>query len=253
MEIKNWFGEDVAAKYDDDTADRSEPAVLNPQLELLADLASGGSVLELAVGTGRVAVPLAGRGLRVTGIDLSAAMVERMRAKPGGDEASIPVVVGDMTTAQAPGAGSFSLVFLVFNSLMNLTSQEAQVACFANAAAHLAPGGLFVVEMPVPALRRLPVGERHVVFDRSDAHVGIDEYDVATQRQWSHHIDVRPDGRVRRSSLPFRYAWPAELDLMAQLAGMALLDRWSDWSRSPYTSESTGHVSVWQRPAIEQT
>lgn len=249
METPNWFDEDVAATYDDDTAAMSDPEVLDPQLDLLAELASGGPVLELAIGTGRVGVPLAARGLSVSGIELSAAMVERLRAKPGGDEASMPVVVGDMTTAQAPGAGSFRLVFLVFNSLMNLTSQEAQVACFRNAATHLAPGGCFVVEMLIPALRRLPPGERHVVYDHSGAHVGIDEYDVATQRQWSHHITFRPDGRVDRRSPPFRYAWPAELDLMAQLAGMRLVERWSDWSRSPFTSESPAHVSVWRKPA----
>jgi SAM-dependent methyltransferase len=247
MENKDWFGEDVAATYDLDTAAMSEPAVLDPQLDVLAELASGGPVLEFAIGTGRVAVPLAARGLRVAGIELSEAMVARMRAKPGGDEASIPVVVGDMATVQVPGAGAFSLVLLVFNSLMNLITQEAQVACFSNAAAHLASGGRFVVEMPVPALRRLPAGERYVVFDRSDTHVGIDEYDAATQRQWSHHIDFRPDGRVRRSSPPFRYAWPAELDLMARLAGMGLFARWSDWSRAAFTSESTRHVSIWQK------
>jgi len=247
MKHTDWFGEDVAATYDEDMARLSEPAVLNRQLDVLAELASGGPVLEFAIGTGRVAVPLAARGLRVAGIDLSEAMVARMRAKPGGDQASIHVTVGEMTTAQVPGAGSFSLVFLVFNSLMNLTTQEAQVDCFSNAAAHLAPGGHFLVEMPVPALRRLPIGERNVVFDRSDTHVGIDEYDIATQRQWSHHIDFSPDGRVRRSSPPFRYAWPAELDLMARLAGMRLLHRWSDWNRAPFTSESTGHVSIWQK------
>jgi SAM-dependent methyltransferase len=253
METEDWFGENVAATYDEDIAGLSEPGVLNPQLDLLAELASGGPVLELAVGTGRVALPLAGRGLRVSGIERSASMVARLRAKPGGDEASIPVVSGDMTTAKVPGAGSFRLVFLVFNSLMNLTSQEAQVACFRNAAAHLAPGGLFLVEMPVPALRRLPMGERHVVFDRSETHVGIDEYDIATQRQWSHHITFRPDGRADRSSPPFRYAWPAELDLMAQLAGMRLLERWGDWNRSAFTSESTAHVSIWQKPATARS
>jgi SAM-dependent methyltransferase len=248
METKNWFDEDVAATYDEDTAEMSTPAAMEPQLDLLAELAGGGPVLELAVGTGRVALPLAARGLSVVGIELSAAMVARLRAKPGGDEASLPVVVGDMTTAKAPGAGSFTLAYLVFNSLMNLTTQEAQVACFANVASHLAPGGFFVVEMAVPSLRRLPAGERFVVFDHDEEHVGIDEYDVATQRQWSHHITFRPDGSVSRQSPPFRYAWPAELDLMAQLAGMRLHERWADWNRSPFTSESSSHVSVWQKP-----
>jgi len=245
MEIKGWFGEDVAATYDDDTAGLSAPEVLDPQLDVLTELAAGGPVLELAIGTGRVGVPLALRGLRVAGIDLSAAMVARLRSKPGGDEASIPVVIGDMTTAQAPGAGSFRLVYLVFNSLMNLTAQEAQVACFQNAAAHLAAGGHFLVEMPFPGLRR--AGDRFRVFDHSDTHVGIDEYDVTTQRLWSHHIKFLPDGRVQRASPPFRYAWPAELDLMARIAGMRLVHRWSDWDRTAFTSESTKHVSVWRK------
>ena len=247
MQHDDWFGEDVAAAYDEDTAQLSEPDVLDPQLDLLAELAAGGPVLEFAVGTGRVAVPLAARGLRVAGVELSPAMAARLRAKPGGDEATVPVVVGDMVTARVPGAATFSLVFLVFNSLMNLTTQDAQIACFRNAAAHLAPGGRFVVEIMVPALRRLPVGERYVVFDRSETHVGIDEYDVATQRLWSHHITFGQDGRARQTSPPFRYAWPAELDLMAMLAGMRLVDRWADWHRSPFTSESPAHVSVWQK------
>jgi SAM-dependent methyltransferase len=245
----DWFGEDVAAMYDEDAAAISQPGVLKPQLDVLEELAAGGPLLEFAIGTGRVGLPLAARGLRLTGIEFSTAMVARLRAKPGGDEASIPVVIGDMATARAPRAGSFALVYLVFNSLMNLTTQEAQVACFGNAAAHLAPGGHFVVELPIPALRRLPAAERFVVFDRSETHVGIDEYDVATQRQWSHHIDFLPDGRVRRASPPFRYAWPAELDLMARLAGMQLVHRWGDWDRSAFTSESTKHISVWQKPA----
>jgi len=248
----DWFGEDIAATYDDDAA-ISQPAVLDPQIDVLQELARSGPVLEFAIGTGRVGLPLAGRGLRVAGIELSAAMVARLRAKPGGGEASIPVVIGDMATAQAPGAGSFRLVYLVFNTLMNLTTQEAQVACFENAAAHLAPGGHFAVELPVPALRRLAADERFVVFDQSATHVGIDEYDVATQRQWSHHIDFLPDGRVRRTSPPFRYAWPAELDLMARLAGLRLVHRWSDWDRSAYTSESTRHVSAWQRSEAGQS
>ena len=247
MEISDWYGDEVAATYDDDTADMSTPDALGPQLDLLEDLAGDGPVLELAIGTGRVALPLAHRGHRVAGIELAPAMVARLRAKPGGDEVAFPVVVGDMTTARAPGAGSFSLVFLVFNSLMNLTTQEAQVACFQNAAAHLATGGHFLVEMQVPALRRLPTGERFVVFDQSATHVGIDEYDTATQKQWSHHVSFLPDGRVQRASPPFRYVWPAELDLMARIAGMTLAHRWGDWDRNDFTSESTKHVSVWRK------
>ncbi|HET7646032.1 MAG TPA: class I SAM-dependent methyltransferase [Candidatus Limnocylindria bacterium] len=247
MEITDGFGDEVAARYDDANASLFAPEVLDPQLDLLEELAGGSPVLELAIGTGRVGLPLARRGLAVTGIELSAAMVARLREKPGGDEASIPVVIGDMATARAPGAGSFGLVFLVFNTIMNLGSQEAQVACFENAAAHLVPGGHFLVEVAVPALRRLPPGQRFVAEDQSESHVGIDEYDVATQRQWSHHVNFLPDGRVRRASPPFRYVWPAELDLMARIAGMELVHRWGDWDRSPFTSESAKHVSVWRK------
>ncbi len=249
MTDDGWFGEEVAAGYDEATASMSGPDALAPTLDLLESLAAGGSALEFAIGTGRVAVPLAARGVHVSGIELSRAMVARLRAKPGGDESRIPVVVGDMTTARAPGAGSYSLVYLVFNTLGNVTTQDGQVEVFRNAAAHLAPGGAFLVELGLPALRRLPPGERFVTFDRTDTHVGIDEYDVATQRMWSHHVTIRPDGTASRFSPPFRYAWPAELDLMARLAGMRLRERWTDWARSPFTSESTGHVSVWEKTA----
>ena len=244
----NWFDEDVAAVYDEDEEHGTDPGALDTEVEALAAMAAGGPALELAIGTGRVALPLAARGVPVTGIERSPAMVSRLRAKPGGDEASMPVVIGDMATATAPGAGSFRLVYLVYNTIANLTTQEAQVACFRNAARHLAPGGLFVIELYVPALRRLPPGERFVVFDQSGTHIGIDEYDTATQAQWSHHVSFGADGRVRRSSPPFRYAWPAELDLMAQLAGMWLVHRWADWAGAPFTSESTAHVSVWRTP-----
>jgi len=251
MDSTNWFDDDVAARYDEESADLSKPEILGPQLDVLESLAGDGPVLEFAIGTGRVGLPLAQRGLGVCGIELSAAMVARLRDKPGGDEASIPVVLGDMTSARAPGAGAFSLVFLVFNSLMNLTTQDAQVACFANAAAHLAPGGAFLVEMGIPALRRLTPGDRFVVFDQSPDHVGVDEYDVVSQRLWSHHVTFLTDGRVERASPPFRYAWPAELDLMARIAGMHLVHRWADWDRSELTSESAKHVSVWRKPAAD--
>jgi SAM-dependent methyltransferase len=242
----DWFGESVAETYDADTGAMSDPGVLGPQIDLLEELADGGPVLEFAIGTGRVAIPLAARGLHVSGIELSQAMLARLRAKPGGDPISIPVTPGDMATVQAPGAGTFRLVYLVFNTIMNLIEQDAQVACFRNAADHLAPGGRFVVEVGVPALRRLPPGDRYIAFDHGPAHVGIDEYDVATQRMWSHHIDFRPDGSVRRTSPPFRYVWPSELDLMARMAGMRPEHRWSDWRRAPFTSESATHISVWR-------
>jgi SAM-dependent methyltransferase len=245
----DWFGDDVAEDYDADVAAMLDPAALEPQLDLLEALADGGPVLELAIGTGRVAIPLSRRGLEVSGIELSAAMLARMRAKPGGEATSIPVTLGDMARVRMPGAGAFRLVYLVLDTIMNLTSQDAQVECFRNAAAHLAPGGRFLIEVGVPALRRLPPGARYVVFDHGTSHVGIDEYEVAQQSMWSHHIDFRPDGRVRRNSPPFRYVWPAELDLMARLAGLRLEDRWGDWRRGPFTSESASHVSVWHLPS----
>jgi SAM-dependent methyltransferase len=247
MTDDGWFGEEVASTYDADAATMFEPAALEPAIAFLADLAGDGPALELAIGTGRVAVPLAARGIRVAGIDLSRAMVARLRTKPGGDEASIPVAIGDIATTRVLGSGSFTLVYLVFNTITNLTTQDAQVDCFANAAVHLAPGGCFVVETFVPALRRLPRGERFVQFEVSDTHIGIDEYDVANQGLVSHHTTFA-DGAARRVSVPFRYVWPAELDLMARLAGMRLRERWADWSRAPFTSESESHVSVWERP-----
>ena len=245
--VENWFGEDVAATYDEDCASMFSAEVLSETADLLCELASGGTALELAIGTGRVALPLAERGVPVSGIELSEAMVERLRAKPGGGAESIPVVIGDMSSAQAPGCGTFTLVYLVFNTIMNLTTQDAQVRCFQNAADHLAPGGVILVETMVPELRRLPQGERFVPFSLTPSHIGIDEYDVATQRLTSHHVESQPDGTVTRSSIPFRYVWPAELDLMASLAGMCLVNRWQDWSRHPFTNESRAHVSVWQK------
>ncbi len=248
MPAHDWFDEEVAATYDADEAAMFDPSALEPAVSLLAELAGDGPAIELAIGTGRVALPLAARGVRVSGIDLSPAMVARLRAKPGGDEASIPVSIGDIATARHPDAGTFSLVYLVFNTIENLTTQESQVDCFVNAAAHLRPGGCFVIETGVPALQRLPPGERFVPFDVSETHVGIDEYDVVTQSLVSHHVTT-DDGRITRASTPFRYVWPSELDLMARIAGLRLRDRWADWARMPFTSASRSHVSVWEKPA----
>jgi SAM-dependent methyltransferase len=239
-----YFGEPVAATYDE-TSDRMfDPGVVGPTVDFLAELAGDGRALELGIGTGRIALPLAARGVEVHGIDLSRAMVERLRAKSGGE--GIGVTIGDFATARADG--SFRLAYLVFNTIMNLTSQAAQVACFRNVAEHLEPGGRFVIEVGVPDLQRLPPGERFVVFDASETHWGIDEYDVANQGLISHHFQV-VEGGVERSSGPFRYVWPAELDLMAQLAGMELRERWAGWKRELFTSDSREHVSVWERPA----
>jgi SAM-dependent methyltransferase len=246
--VDGHFDERVAATYDEDAADRFDPAVLAPTVDLLAELAGTGRALELGVGTGRVALPLAERGVQVHGIDLSEAMVSRLRAKPGGDE--VAVTIGDFATTRVEGR--FSLVYLVFNTIMNLTTQAAQVACFRNAAAHLEPGGSFVIEVMVPELRRLPPGETFHVFGFDETYFGIDEYDVATQGLVSHHLTV-VDGRPERVSVPFRYVWPSELDLMAELAAMRLRERWAGWNREPFTSESRAHVSAWEKPEITRS
>ena len=239
---EDYFGERVAAKYDETSGEMFDPAVVGPTVELLAELAGDGAALELGIGTGRIAVPLAERGVPVHGIDLSEAMVERLRAKPGAER--IEVTIGDFATARVDG--TFSVAYLVYNTINNLTTQDEQVACFQNVAAHLEPGGCFLIEVGVPALQRLPPGETFRPFDVSENHLGFDEYDVVSQGLISHHY-WKVDGTFERSSTPFRYVWPSELDLMARLAGMTLRDRWSGWNREPFTSESKKHVSVWQK------
>ncbi|MFF2183551.1 class I SAM-dependent DNA methyltransferase [Streptomyces sp. NPDC058155] len=239
-----YFGERVAATYDNPSAREFQPETLAPMADLLAGLADGGRALELGIGTGRVALPLAGRGVPVHGIDLSRAMVARMRDKPGGD--AIGVTIGDFATTRVDG--TFSVAYLVFNTIMNLTTQAAQVACFRNVAAHLAPGGCFVIETMLPELRKLPAGQDVVPFHVSPTHWSFDVYDVATQEMSSNYVEV-VDGRGDYWSVPFRYVWPAELDLMAQLAGLRLRDRWEGWKGEPFTSESDRHVSVWEKPA----
>jgi len=227
--VKDWFAGDGAARYDTDTAEMP----VEPVVDFLLPFAGMGA-LELGIGTGRIAVPLAQRGLRVAGIDLSPDMVAELRKKTE----AIPVAIGDYATTQVDG--SFSLVYIVFNSISNQTTQEGQVATFANAAAHLEPGGCFVVEVGAKNRQRL------TVFDLSDTHVGVDEYDADTQRLVSHHFTL-VDGSWRRISMPFRSASPGEFDLMAQMAGLRLRERWADWDRSPFTAESTKHVSVWEK------
>ena len=217
---------------------------VDPAVDFLAELAGDGRALEFAIGTGRIALPLAQRGVPVHGIDMSEAMVARLRAKPGGGD--IGVTIGDIATTTVDG--SFSLAYLVYNTIMNLTTQAAQVACFRNAAAHLDPGGCFVIEVMIPELQRLPPGETFRAFHVSETRWGIDEYDVANHGLTSHHFEI-VDGTVERLAIPFRYAWPAEYDLMAELAGMRLRERWSGWGREPFTSDSRQHVSVWEKPA----
>jgi SAM-dependent methyltransferase len=240
-----YFDERVAARYDESSVEMFDPAVVGPAVDFLAELAGTGRALELGIGTGRIAVPLAERGVEVHGIELSKAMAARLLEKPGGE--SIGVTIGDFSTATAEG--TFSLAYLVFNTIGNLTTQEEQVSCFRNAAAHLEPGGCFVIEVGIPELRRLPPGETMRVFDATRTHWGVDEYDVARQGLISHHFSL-VEGRFELDSMPFRFVWPAELDLMAQLAGMRLRERWSGWKREPFTSESEKHISVWERPTV---
>ena len=251
-QLPDFFDEPVAASYDEDRDVRFSQAHLAMESGFLAELAGpGGRALELAIGTGRVALPLAARGVEVHGIDLSEAMVARLRGKPGGAE--IPVEIGDFSAAlagvglEASGEQSFDLVYLVFNTIGNVANQDGQVATFANASRYLRSGGCFVVETGVPGLLRAQDDKRYRVFSHSDEHHGIDEYDPVTQLMWSHHYTRTEDGHYRRNSVPFRYAWPAELDLMARLAGMRLRERWEWWDRTPYTADSDSHVSVWEK------
>jgi trans-aconitate methyltransferase len=238
---KIYFDEEIAAGYDAGSPEMFDSAVVDPAVDFLANLAGDGAALELGVGTGRIALPLSQRGVRVHGIDLSPAMIERLQAKPGAD--GIGVTVGDFASTRVEG--SFRLVYLVFNTIANLTTQQEQVACFRNAAAHLEPGGYFVIEVEVPQLQRLPHGETLRPFHVSATRLGFDEYDVATQGLISTHYSIA-DGRCHVFSQPFRYVWPAELDLMAQLAGLTFCERWADWHRAPFTATSDSHVSVWR-------
>jgi SAM-dependent methyltransferase len=237
------FDEWIAARYDELWPELQDPAVLDAAVDFLAELAHGGAALELGIGTGRLALPLSRRGVPVHGIELSPAMIAVLRTKPGGE--AIDVTLGDFATVRVDG--SFALAYLARNTITNLTTQDTQVACFRSVAAHLAPGGCFVVENYVPELQRLPPGETVHVFTATPEHLGFEEYDVARQLAVSHHYWMI-DGRIEARSGSHRYVWPSELDLMARLAGMTLRERWNDWSRNPFTSESRNHVSVWQKP-----
>jgi SAM-dependent methyltransferase len=242
-----YFDEQVAAGYDDDESIHESSAEdIEVTVSFLAELAGDGAALEFAVGTGRIALPLAWRGVPTSGIDLSRPMLARLEAKD--PEKTVAVTVGDIATSRVEG--SFRLVYLICNTIMNLTTQEAQVACFRNAAAHLDTGGRFVIKVMIPELRTVPPGETMQVFDAGEEHWGIDEYDFAGQGLISHHFDRHGDGSFERTSMPFRYVWPAELDLMAQLAGMRLIERWEGWRREPFTSESKQHVSVWEKAVL---
>jgi SAM-dependent methyltransferase len=235
----SFFGERVAKDYDE----RSQDSPVAPVVDVLADLAGDGAALELAIGTGRIALPLAERGIRVAGIDNSEAMLSRLRAKPGAER--IEAVDGDMATTRVEGA--FALVYLVFNTISNLTTQDAQVACFENAAAHLRSGGRFLIENGVPALQSLPPGQTVLPFRADEEGFSYDVYDVVTQRFSSQHFYI-VDGKLEAFPVEFRYAWPKELDLMARIAGMELEHRWAGWGREPFTNLSQSHVSVWRKP-----
>ena len=246
MHDDGYFDERVAARYDESAAEMFDPAVVDPVVDLLVELAGSGRALELGIGTGRIALPLAQRGVPVHGIELSKAMVARLRAKPGGED--IGVTIGDFATTTVDG--SFSLAYLVFNTIMNLTTQAAQVACFRNVAAHLEPGGCFVIEVGVPELRRLPPGETFRVFDASETTGGSTS--TTSRRKASRPITSRSSTESSSASRsPSGTCGPSELDLMAELAGMRLRERWSGWKREPFTSESRKHVSVWEKPAVQ--
>jgi SAM-dependent methyltransferase len=241
-ERKNLFAGEIATHYDADSTDAFDPGFVARAVDFLAELAGQGRALEFAIGTGRIGLPLSQRGVPVTGIELSSDMARQLKSKLGSD--AIDITIGDMTSTRVDGG--FRLVYLVFNTIGNLISQDEQVACFCNAAAHLEPGGCFVIEVIVPPLRRLPPGESSLVFTLTPQRVGYDEIDVANQQGVSHHIWFREDG-PKRFATPWRLVWPAELDLMARIAGMRLRERWQDWDRSPFTSESFKHVSVWEK------
>jgi SAM-dependent methyltransferase len=239
---KNYFDAAIAETYDEDSSLMFDAGVVGATVDFLADLAGDGAALELGIGTGRVALPLSARGVRVAGIDLSPDMVAQLQAKPGAS--AIGVTIGDFATTVVPG--SFRLAYLVYNTIENLTSQDDQVACFVNVGRHLEAGGCFVVEVEVPPLRRLPPGQTALPFSVTPDRLGFDTIDVARQRGVSHHYWVGA-GRAQTFAMPFRYAWPAELDLMARLGGLRLRERWSGWRREPFTSESGSHVSVWEK------
>lgn len=238
----NHFGEGTAERYDEDASALSTPEVVDPVVEFLATLAGNGRALEFGIGTGRIGLPLHERGVPVDGIDLSRAMLRQLTAKPGGD--LIHAVEGDFATTRMDR--TYQLVFLVYNTINNLTTQDEQVACFQNAADHLESGGYFVIEVGVPELRLLPPGQNLLAFHLSETRWGIDEYQFATQDFTSHHFALR-DGELKRMSIPFRYVFPEELDLMARFAGMSRFGRWAGWEHEPFTDDSTKHVSVWQK------
>lgn len=242
MHDDGYFDERFASRYDEMSASMFRPEILDPTVEFLADLAQQGSILEFASGTGRVAIPLSNRGLSVAGIDISKAMTDRLKLKSGGEE--VDVTIGDFSTTRV--AGEFSLVFLVFNTIMNLTTQESQITCFQNAADHLNPGGNFVIEVSVPNIRHVPPGERYRAYRVEDSKMDFDEYSFADQGLISHHF-IEAGGVWEQLSVPFRYVWPSELDLMAKMADLEPVDRWSSWSKDPFDDSAEKLIAVWRK------
>lgn len=244
MSSSDVWTDDTAKHYDSSSAEMFTPEVLDPAVDFLARLAAAGPALEFAIGTGRVAIPLLARGVPVTGVELSAPMVTQLRRKV--DENTLPVVIGDMATTRVHG--EFSLVYVAWNSISNLRTQAEQVECFRNAARHLGQGGRFVIELWVPPIRRLPPGQSAVPMRVGAGHLVFDTYDLTTQQCTSHHYRHESDGSVRYGAGTFRYIWPAECDLMAQLAGLELEERFADWAGAVFTPDSESHVSVWRKP-----
>ena len=240
---ENHFAGRIARSYDSLWPELAAPEVVDPAVAFLAELAAEGAALELGIGTGRLALPLSERGVPVHGIELSPPMVDELQAKPGADR--VGVTIGDFSTTRVDG--TFSVAYVVRNTIMNLTTLNAQLACFENVAAHLEPGGCFVIEVMVPTLRRVPPGEQFLAFSVTPTHLGFDEFtDFVAQTSVSHHYFVH-DGEAMYFAAPFRYVWPSELDLMARVAGMRLRERWADWHRTPFTGDSPEHVSVWEK------
>ena len=237
------WDEEMAASYDTPGTGMFSSEVLGPTVARLAELAAGGAALEFAIGTGRVALPLRQRGVSVAGIELSPAMVAQLRTKA---DQAIPVVVGDMATTRVPG--QYALVFLVFNSISNLLSQAGQIECFRNAARHLTPGGRFVIELWVPELRKLPMGQDSIVATSEPGHVCVDRYDILRQQVVSTHVSFGEGRKAHTIRSRHRFIWPGELDLMAQMAGFELESRHADWVGAEFTAESYSHVSVYRLP-----
>ena len=240
---ESTYGDRIADVYDELYEDLASPALVAPMVDVLANLAGGGRALELGIGTGRIALPLAGRGVEVHGIDASAAMVDKMRRKPGGGR--IPVTMADFADVDADGR--FSLVYVVFNTFFALLTQDAQVRCFANVASRLSEGGVFLVEAFAPDLTRFERGQniQAGVVETDRVSIDLSRHDAVAQTVESSHVHISEQG-VRLYPVKLRYAWPSELDLMARVAGMRLRSRWGDWQGGPFTASSTNHVSAYE-------